>query len=264
MEKTIEQMERELRAAKLRQEYDTLLTQFHKAKEEYEGKSFGNRRMTYGCLRKYKLESEVCMHHINNVYISTNSYSSDVINTFEKFCAYQETACVKCKGESVILRREEDDSIYISVSRLDCEYKQMGYDAPYAIKENVYKRVRGLVDSSIERVFIENIQEFHDRIHTRENPINLLMKYGHGARLIELTYDEAHTLENHPFLYGRYLLAIPLSLNIVEGIKSEYEEEAKRDVGYMFQGQYIPPCGIAAKAVKILSNVLEKFEHVYK
>ena len=261
-EKTIERLERELREAKLRAQYNKLLKDLETTKVAYEGKSFGNRRMSYHCICKYKLETEIHVVHIDTVYISTGSYSGDFerdsVKSFEEFCVNKDRAEVRCYGESIIIRKEAHDRVYVSRGKLDCKWKDVFYDSSYEITDKVYNQIRTIIDTSLDNIFVADIKEFPDRIYGKEDAVQILKD--NGQKLIELDGSEVYVLENHPFLYGKYLLVNEVSRNIINVLKKKYEEEARRDVGMYIYGEYVRPSGIAQKKVDTLTWILERMK----
>ncbi len=257
MEKTIEQMERELREAKLRERWNKLQELFSKAKTQFEGKAFGNRKISLNSLSQYKIDSSIELCFVDCVYISKGYYTGgehcDSIQSFEDFCVNADRAEIKACGKSMRVWKCADGTADFSISKLDCRTR----DLPSKdIDVDTYKTVEKIFNVSLDNLLLSPIKDYPSYDCNTYSAVKWLISK--GRKLFALTDDEAYLLQDHPFRYGKYLLIDDFSIKILKEMRDIEAEQASRDKGFWCYGEYVRPSGISARKRDSLDSILSR------
>lgn len=257
MEKTIEQMERELREAKMRERWNELQELFFKAKTQYEGKAFGNRKISLSSLSRYKVDSRIEICFVDCVYISNGYYTRgehcDSIQSFEDFCANADRAEIKAFGKSMRVWKCSNGTASFSISKLDCRTS----DLPLKdIDVDTYKTVENIFNVSLDNLLLSPIKDYPLYDCNTYSAVEWLVNK--GRKLFELTEDETYLLQDHPFRYGKYLLIDDFTIKILKEMRDIEAERASRDTGFSHCGQWIRPSGISARKTYLLDSILSR------
>ena len=255
--KTINQLEQELREAKLREKWNILQERLLKAKAQFEGKAFGNRKVSLNSLSQYKLDASLNLYFIEGVYISKGYYTSgehcDSIQSFKDFCANEDRAEIKAYGKSMNVWKCANGVAHFSISKVDCRTHEL---PSTEISIDTYKTVEKIFNVSLDNLLSSPIKNYpSDDCKTYSATKWLENK---GRKLFELTDDEAYLLKDHPFRYGKYLLIDDFSIEILKEMYDIEADQASRDTGFWCYGQYIPPSKISARNRDALNSILSR------
>lgn len=257
MEKTIKQMERELHEAKMRERWNELQELFFKAKTRYEGKAFGNRKISLSSLSRYKLNSGIQLYFVECVYISTGYYTGgghcDSIQSFEDFCANADRAEIKAFGKSMSVWKSEDGTASFSISKLDCRTSDLLLKD---INIDTYKTVEKIFNVSLDNLLLSPIKDYPSYDCKTYSAVKWLENK--GRKLFELTEDETYLLQDHPFRYGKYLLIDDFTIKILKEMRDIEAQNASRDTGFSYCGQWIRPSGMSARKMCLLDSILSR------
>ena len=88
MDKTIQELEEELKEAKLKKQWDDLQVELKKAKDKYLGKAWGSYSLKYDSLDKYKSHTYITAIYIEDVYLGDMSYNVSKTITFDDFNSF--------------------------------------------------------------------------------------------------------------------------------------------------------------------------------
>lgn len=223
MNSEIKNLEQQLIDLKVKEKWEQLQNDLSKTKEKYLNKYYSSHDFRYSRLKQYKANT-LSLLHINKVYIG-EIYGDVIIETFEQFKSFYDKnrLYIMCEGESKTISKYPD-TIQITIDKSkDVAHRITGFKRE--IDESVYNNINTIVTESIDLIFntpIKNIPEFN---YAESNQVKLLQ--GYGEKFIEVTREQANSLENHPFLYpGNKLLVNELSKQI---IIDKIEEEKKAD-----------------------------------
>ena len=260
MEKTIYELEQELKEAKLKKQWDDLQVDLKKAKDKYLGKAWGSHSLRYDSFDKYKSHTYITAIYVENVYLGEDtSYNVSKTTTFDDFKRSPERYKIILRGISLTLYKT-DESVNISTGNfrelLHSPYKS---DLTHQIDINVFTKIKQLVQNSVDLIYTASIKELpiYECPDWKMDEVKSLEKQ--GCEFIKLNESERYTINRHPFLYGYYLLKNDISKNIIEELKKVAEENNRRDTGYYCCGEWVKPSGIYAREIETYNQILKKF-----
>lgn len=255
MNSEIKNLEQQLIDLKVKEKWEQLQNDLSRTKEKYLNKYYSSHDFRYSRLKQYKANT-LSLLHINKVYIG-EIYGNTIIETFEQFKSfYNKTRLyIICEGESKTISKYPDTThITIGKSR-DVAYRITGFKKE--IDESTYNNINTIINESIDLIFntpIKNIPKFD---YVENNQVKLLQQY--GEKFIDLTPEQAHSLEGHPFLYpDDKLLVNELSKQIIIDKIEEEKKADALDVDTVWYGERIKRIGNHGRILNNLIEVLNK------
>lgn len=255
MNSEIKNLEQQLIDLKIKEKWEQLQNDLFKNKEKYLNKYYGSHNFCHTRLKQYRINN-LSLLHINKIYIG-RLYDNIIIETFEQFKSYydKDCLCIICEGELKTISKHSDvTQITISKSK-DVAHRITGFNRE--INENIYNNINTIITESIDLIFntpIKNIPKFD---YAESNQVKLLQQY--GEKFIDVTPEQAYSLEGHPFLYSpNKLLVNELSKQIIiNQIKQEREADAL-DIDTIWHGERIRRIGNHGRILNNLMEVLSK------
>ena len=258
MNSEIKNLEQQLIDLKLKEKWEQLQNDLVKTKEKYLNKYYSSHDFRYSRLKQYKVNT-LSILYINKIYIG-ELYGDVIIETFEQFKSFYDKDClyIICEGESKMISKYSD-TIQITVNKSkDVAHKITGLKKE--IDESVYNNINTIITESIDLIFntpIKNIPEFN---YVESSQVKLLQEY--GEKFIEVTHEQANSLENHPFLYsGNKLLVNGLSKQIIVDKIVEEKKADALDVDTFWGCERIRRIGNHGR---ILNNLIEVLNEINK
>ena len=259
MSNLVQDLERQLQEAKQAEKWRRLQKQYAGIQSKRLGKAWGSYSLKYSTLNQYKNNTYIQIIYISNVYIGNSFDGKKKITTLEEFIHDGMESKIYMTGESMSVTKYENDSVQIHKGKL----RHPGdLDAFFDLYNNeidlkTYENLKNLISSSIDNIFTFSYKKpIHFKDTERIDALDMLKS--RGCRIIELTEDETYVLasEKHPFLYNNNLLAIPLSMEIIDEILKGLKEEDSKDHSFYVYGEYVRRSGIYERKIKILEGLL--------
>ena len=181
MEKTIQELEEELKEAKLKKQWDDLQAELKKAKDKYLGKAWGSHSLRFDNFNRYKNHTSISVVYIEEVSLSENCYSNLSVDiTFDEFKRDPGRYKIILRGLSLNLFKSDENVNINTVEFIDTLNNPCKPSLTHQVDLDVFKKVKDLVQNSVDLIYTASIKELpiYERPDWKSDAVKTLENQG--------------------------------------------------------------------------------------
>ena len=251
---TIQELEKQLQEAKQKEAWEELSKECKKMCDLYKGKAYGSCALRYNNINKY-FHDHLCIsiQYFQDIYISGPNPDKIKISTFDDYKKFSPYVGIRYETEEITIFK---NSTTIDIHSAKYDLKKPDTGLKYTIDLKVYQNLKNIMSSKIDSIFQESLHHINfSDIGTYLNE-EILKKQ--GCRLIELSNEELYLLtsENHPFIYGKNLLVIDISIDILKNMLKDFQKGDAMDKDMYICGEHIRRSGFYEGKIETIKTLL--------